>query len=186
MGFITDPDEYPYAVAPNTCDFCYDAGKTPSVLFLCLAGITIGDLWTPADPPPPNGFWRMDVAGSCWWQGVIDGITYNYQSNAPGSLISAGVPATYWMFNAAGASCLKWAVNQWQDPAATLYCGGWATIANPCLEDTLTIPDVMELVNIEPGPDVNVDPMPMETDQTVYRFTDVRDHTNILFKLDNS
>lgn len=185
MGFLTDPDLYGYEVGANKCDFCYPVGKTPSVLFLCLSGIKIGDLWGPADPPPPNGFWRLDVTGPCAWQGVIDGITYTYQSNAPGSLISAGVPATYWMFNAAGIACLKWAVNQWQNPAIRLYYDGAAKIVNPCEDNGFVVSDVMDLLAMDPHQEFWVDPYPTETDETVYRFTKDDDHTNVLIKHEN-
>lgn len=83
MGIPITPFPDPYG---NDCLQCYDAGKTPQILYAIFKGIAIGDLWDDDWPGPPNHVFQIiqDGVDNCKWSYVGDVWTIEYDATFVG------------------------------------------------------------------------------------------------------
>lgn len=187
MSIATNPELYDYSVPPNVCPLCYDVGKTPETLFLCFSEIKIGALWTPADPPPPNGTFAVVPTNPCKWQVTASGFDFYYQSimgdTECGCNITGGGLCFGGLFE---GDCHLWFDNALVAPGGNKYYDGSCGVV-PSLEGGIySIAWILQLLSKDPIWATWINPIPISEQLTVYKLYNAIDHTNIKIKIDHS
>lgn len=180
MGIIPVPD----TPGPD-CLLCYPAGEAPDMLKLFLGGIQTGDLWSPPDPAPPNGYWDLQqrVASPCFYDLVPIGtfaMGYSPFRLTPMLVVQAvGVSGVF--SSTSPFNCQKSFINAQVNPVVNWYYGGWAYVATAS-----QIAGWIELVTPLTGPDPRMELFLGEDDRIFVRFADKKSSTNIMIELDTT
>lgn len=184
MSFLTDPDLYGYAVAPDICNACYDVNKSPKTLLVALTGIQIGQAWTPADPPPPNGVWELTANGVCRWT-LADVYNFVLAVDAPGATMRATTapPAVIAFNNVPLAACSGVFTSLLTDIPANKFFGGNASVVLPLPGGADSVQEIMESLAMDPFSQHWNNPRSTDDDQTVYNIASHLNRTNIKIKV---
>jgi len=187
MSIDTNPDLYEYEVPPNVCPLCYDANETPKILFLCFSEIKIGALWTPADPPPPNGIFAVETAFPCRWLLTAAGFDFYYQSifgdTECGCNITGGNICFVGFFD---GDCYLWFDNGLVAPAGNKYYGGSCAVVPSLAGGIFSLSWVLRLISEDPVWATWINPIPVSDELTVYKLYNSIDKTNVKIKIDHS
>lgn len=185
MSFDTDPALYDFAVAPDICNLCFAIDKTPETFFLGLTGILRGDLWTGADPPPPNGTWEITASGVCGWSLSETLYEFNYDTNILFSQLNIFKGAVTFFFSQLFAvACVRQFSNALAVPAGNKYYGGDAQILSPLDSGSDNNIELMGLLNILPESLTFCKPSASTPPVIVNRYSRGSDATNIHIKFD--
>lgn len=187
MSFPTFPNEDAGSgePPPGGCA-CYPVGNTPDVQYLCLSGVMIGDLWRPADPPPPNGTYKMLKIDTCFWGLDIPPVSCFYQGapdlsfavcNMPGYNVFAGLEIPL---------CKYHFINMLQNPAVRVFYGGQAVVVSLMSDMTYSERDLQESIGFDPAAGSYARPHPFSPLQAVHVFSRALDHSNVHVLVDHS
>lgn len=187
MSFPTYPNEDAGSgdPPPGGCA-CYPAGNTPDHQYLCLSGVMIGDLWTPADPPPPNGTYKMPKIDTCTWRVDIGPLVCFYQSapdfsaafcSSGGVNVFTGIEIPLCKYHFIAIS---------QTPVDRVWYGGQAVVVSLMSDMTYSERDLQESIGFEPAAGSYSRPHPFSPLQAVHVFSRARDHSNVHVLVDHS
>lgn len=188
MGQRTDPG---YELFGDDCLTCFDANKTPQLLFVEFAGI---DWQVPPDPgwddPLPNAMvLEQDTVTPCLWKGGAPGDIYcTYQTNlGPGSRLYLAFNIYSFFGHTQAANCVYEFTNQYAiTPPLILGENGTARIWTRPGVDLPSLKHIMELINMEPERKNWHDGFPIDAQFSVSRYVREQDATNIKIKFDHT
>jgi len=144
------PDDY--AAPGNQCPACWPADETPKHIYIAISGVLQGALWIPADPPPPNGLFKLAIQIPCRWLNIFPDFDIFYKASlAPSTLTIEGPLHVAYFFGTNINPCIRWFANEIQVPAGNLYYAGHATIWDFTQSDESTIQENLALLNIAPA-----------------------------------
>lgn len=183
MSFLVDPDLYDYSTPPNVCPLCFDADKSPEIIFINVADIKIGDLWVPADPPPPNGNWAVHISAPCVWSETIGAFDFALHYQVDRTSLDIDVTGGAGCFlHLDLVPCTQWFQNEQLNPAVHKYYEGYARVV-PVLEGgAYSIQELMALFSDDPTWAKYCNPIADDAESTVYKLYNPLDHTNVKIK----
>lgn len=187
MSIDTTPPDGGFPPPGFECLTCYPGGGTSQRLFMCCQGIEIGDLWTSADPDPPNDSFPIDASANCIWTSNLSGFDFSYRFFGGFTQVQVRIPAganAFFQFSA--PACGIWFQNLIQSPVGQKYFGGWCTVLPQLTNGPFSMPDLLELLSDDPTWAAWLQPRPMESDQVVYGLYGGPTHSNIRIKIDHS
>ena len=185
MSFETNPFLYTFDGGPSPCTTCYPANKTPTSLFCSIQGIEIGDTWSSAIEPPPNGVFELTYDNSCQWSFASAPLTIFFKAAFPdSSLVVSLTPGGFVFTDTIGANCEFEFENFWQSPIGRNYFGGKIILLNPLQSGPFNNIDLMELLNLDPEGDFFASFATPDPDFITMRYSRSRDRSNIHIKYD--
>lgn len=185
MAFSTNLDDYSYSAHVDPCNVCCDPGKTPETMFLCFSEIQIGDLWTPADPPPPFGSYELTHIGTCDWKLIGADFTFLYHTVMGWSDVFVYTPileSCFW--HPGDAPCLNWFTNFQQVPAGEKWFGGYCVLINTLPGGYPDITDQLKLMSDSTDWADWLSSVPRGANTASYQFSKHQDHTNVRILMD--
>lgn len=185
MAFSTNLDNYAYSADPHQCADCCDVGKTPENIFLCFAEIQIGDLWIPADPPPPYGCYPLTHDGFCVWGDITPDYFLGYESKVGNVALTVFGPVFQSIFlNHAKPPCSNWFDNVLVNPAVEKYYGGYCVVINTLPGGFPDITDLLKLMSDSPDWADWLGSVGLAANTASYQFSKHLDHTNVRILMD--
>lgn len=152
-GILTDLSLYQYAVAPNVCDACFDAGKSPHEYFVCVSGVKIGDAWNPGELGPPYSWFPCTPIGVCSWQYVDARYVCTLAPVGPNMRlqIHSRVPSLIFT-STPGGLCTRLFFNEIVDPVGNPFYSGRAMLLAPLKGGSFSLDEAMEIITDVPDP----------------------------------
>ena len=183
MAYLTDPNLYEYSAAPNNCLLCFDPLKTSKTVFLNFADIQIGAAWLPGDPPPPNGTFELETVGPCQWQGIHNGLRFDYITTALASFVQCvDFPAPILFTKTSAGSCLDWFENSQVNPLFKWY-GGKCLVVAPLPGGLIDLQDLISILGMEPSENLWSSARPIAGNRSVHAFYSSKDSISLLVKV---
>ncbi len=180
MSINTDPDLYDYSPPIDNCNTCFVVNETSEQLLFFIGGIQVGNLWAAPDPPPPNGIILIENIGGCTWfldDGVYDYMWTNLIFDFNCTIATVGGDP---IFNGnPTAPCTYGHTNAFAVPAGNKYFDGFVQLLPTKIGGEDSLPAVMALLSDDPVWAKYANPQPIDEVQTVHKFYDPRDRTNI-------
>lgn len=180
----TDPALYDFVPTGTGCLTCYNLAESPETLFLSFQGIQKGDNWTPVFPPPPNLIFELTHSFGCVW--TFNDATWfvRWDNSAAQQIIQLRFNPTgdNAFFTTSAGNCSFSEDSDLITPVNNEFYNGSVVVNNMLDSGTAWIPDVMDLINLEPGPEVWANPTPIDESVSVFRFFDKFDKTNVGIK----
>lgn len=164
----------------DNCVQCFDPAETPEYRYASFSEIAIGDLWIPANPPPPNRCFRLQQTVPCTWTYAGDDWHLEYKTDIPGSTLSCYLLAADEGFDGTDpADCKFWYDNDHQVAANFKYINGFAVVSHQPPEENFSLQDFAASLGIGPDPKTYIDPTAIDSDYAVIRISRKQDATNI-------
>lgn len=186
MAIDTDPDLYDFSVPPDICNACFDVGKTPDILFVCLSGILPGDLWVGGDLPPPNGIWPVHTFGACHWKETVSGYPFSYQPTIGGfTSLLVGIVGLEYFVGGDPAICKIWMANVNVNPVINKYYGGYATLMTALTGGNDVLSNLMDDMVLRRETQNFISPGPMATNRSTMKYFNQSDNSSCKFLLEN-
>lgn len=182
----TDPDLYDFVPSGSGCTTCFSLAESPETLFATFQGIQKADNWFGALPPPPNLTFELTHNTGCDWR--FNDLTWDVKwDNTPANQVihlRYNPSGQFAFFKTSIGNCHFSEDSGLTTPVANIYYAGSVVINNMLESGTAWIPDVMDLINLVPGPDVLANPNPVDATESVFGFYDATDATNVLVRFD--
>lgn len=187
MSIDTTPPENGFAPPPIECLTCYPANQTPQTVYMCVAGMKIGDLWAPPDPPPPNGPVSLQATGACWWTCTLGAYDFAYRIIGPFTTFLIQITGGAVVFNRLHFGlCKLWAANSIIVPAGQECYGGWCMVVPQVKGGAWSIPDLLELMSQDPLWAQWLNPRPDAAETVFYNLYDGPNRVNCKILIDHS
>jgi len=156
-------------------------------MYLCFADVKIGDLWTPADPPPPSGTFEITHQGFCLWESSDANYTYQYATVPDFSdvtVFTPGFETAFWKRHV--GICYDFWLNNIQVPAGNKWYGGYCFLLNTLPGGFTGISDILSLLSDDPSWAKWLNPVPIDIEVAIHKLYNPLDRTNVKVKIDNS
>ena len=155
QSFETDPDLYSYLSGGDSCPACMGSSTTPDSVQACLSGIGIGTLWTPSDPIPPNGAFKLDFDTPCNYKYSDSDYDIHWSCYPTTSVLTVTVSGSIAAFyDGIGSTCETEFSNFFNLPTGRTYYGGNCVIVPPLDCNLENLADFLALMNISAAPGV--------------------------------
>lgn len=172
-----------YAPPALNCNACHAVNETPLYKYAAISGVLKGDLWNPADPPPPNGLWKLETQMVCTWFNFFPNWEITLMHNIPNTALTVRIPFVLEGFSAVEAgACTRYLPNVNQVPAGNHYYSGQAVIYDFTAADDSTLQENLALMNIEAQEGTYVNIRSAEGDTAVKIISSHRQDINIAIK----
>jgi hypothetical protein len=181
MGIVTDPGYELWGVD----NLCFTPGKTPKKLYVTVAGIQTGIIWTPADGIPMNGVWRIEQSNYYLWttDPACGWIINLYLTITYSMLTMTRVPGAPQFTTIYEPPCTFSFTNAQQGGSGYFNYGVAAVTSRPITGVIPSIKEIAQNIGIEPAKKTFADLMIDEEKNRYIRLCRKQDKTRIILKL---